>query len=74
MPLKTETNTLSMGRRAKAAAFDAGLGHVRDLQADFEHGQWWITNRRTGAQWSVCDASGPGTFDGFSFEQATEAK
>jgi len=56
MKLKTEQNTLSMGRRVRSAAFDRGLGHIGELQTDFEHGQWWVTNRRTGAQWSVCDA------------------
>lgn len=69
--LRTEQNTVSMSRRVRAAAFEAGLGHIGDLQTDFEHGQWWITNRRTGDQYSACDASGPGSFNGFCFEQVS---
>ena len=51
--------------------------------SDFEHGQWWITDLDTGAEWSVCDAEGNAStdhlsgkfkregdvFDGFCFEQ-----
>ena len=68
MKLKTETNTPAMARRVKAAA-----GQVLDgrLQADFEHGQWWITAIDTGAQWSVCDAEGKCAVDGFCFEQVS---
>jgi hypothetical protein len=69
--LKTETNTQSMERRILKAAGER-LGHRRDLSADFEHGQWWITNRRTGAQWSVVDAEGGPSVDGFDFEQVTQ--
>lgn len=68
--LNTETNTPTMERRILRAA-RAHLGHRR-LEADFEHGQWWITDCRTGAQWSVCDATGPGSTEGFDFEQVTE--
>lgn len=64
--LKTETNTTEMWRRVLSAA-RAHLG-LHNLHADFEHGQWWIT-ARSGAQWSVVDAEGPGTTDGFDFEQ-----
>lgn len=45
--------------------------------SDFEHGQWWITDLDTGAQWSVCDAEGTeanGVFDGFCFERVTEGE
>ncbi len=65
--LNTEKNTVSMGRKVRSAAYDAKLGHIGDLQTDFEHGQWWVTNRRTGAQWSACD-----TDRGFDFEQVTK--
>lgn len=44
---------------------------ARDLQTDFEHGQWWVTNRRTGAQWSVVDCLGPAG-DYFDFERVTQ--
>lgn len=72
--LKTETNTLSMSRRVRAAAFDAQLGRIGELQTDFEHGQWWVTNTRTGAQWSAIDTEGAGAVDGFGFEQVTEGE
>ena len=55
-----------------------GHGYIRDysvkrlVSADFEHGQWWITDLDTAEQWSVCDAEGKevnGVIDGFCFEQ-----
>ena len=36
-------------------------------QVDFEHGQWFVTNVETGAQWSVIDTSG-----GLDFEQVSD--
>lgn len=78
--LKTEQDTAAMYERVLAAAVASlGLSSQR-LQADFEHGQWWITDIPTGAQWSVCDATGPdsgrfrGTVDGFDFENVTEGE
>lgn len=35
--------------------------------AVFEHDQWWIQTA-DGRTFSVCDATGPGSVDGFSFE------
>ena len=72
--LKTEQNTASMERRVRSAARLAGIVNTRNASVVFEHGQWWIENIRTGAQWSVCDAEGPGSFNGFSFEQVTEGE
>lgn len=46
----------------------------RRVSADFEHGQWWITDLDTGAQWSVVDAEGKRAVDGFDFEQVTEGE
>jgi len=43
------------------------LGAKDDLQVDWEHGQWWVTNRYTGAQWSVVE-----TTRGLDFEQVTQ--
>lgn len=43
-------------------------------QSHFEHGQWWITHPPTGASWSVVDAEGPGTVDGYDFEQISEGE
>jgi hypothetical protein len=44
----------------------------QNLSADFEHGQWWITDLDSGAQWSVVDAEGGNSIDGFDFEQVTQ--
>jgi hypothetical protein len=63
--LRCETNTPRVEQAILSAARRALPG--RRLAADFEHGQWWITDRRTGGQWSVIDAA-PGPFD---FEQVT---
>lgn len=42
-----------------------------ELQADYEHGQWWVTHLPTGAQWSACDAETRDVVCGFIFEQVT---
>jgi hypothetical protein len=69
--LKCEQNTPEMADRVLAAAA-AGLDvPQRELEVAFEHGQWWVTRRDDGAQWSVDDAEGPGSTDGFGFEQVT---
>jgi LmbE family N-acetylglucosaminyl deacetylase len=70
MTLKTETDTPAMRRRVLRAAREL-LGRRKPFVADFEHGQWWISNLDTGAQWSAQDAEGPRTALGFSFEQVT---
>jgi hypothetical protein len=41
----------------------------KDVQVNFEHGQWWVTSLPTGAQWSVVETS-----NGIEFEQVTEGK
>ena len=65
--LKTETNTQAMERRVLRA-----FGR-KNARANFEHGQWWIT-QPNGAQYSVHDATGPGTKNGFCFECVTEGE
>ena len=72
MKLKTETNTPTM-RKQVMRAFRAhfNLGHSIGPACVFEHGQWWVTNTVTGEQWSVVDAEGPGTTNGFDFEQVS---
>ena len=69
MALKTEHNTKAMMRNILKAA-RISLSDSR-LQADFEHGQWWISSRSTGAQWSVVDAEGGPAVNGFDFEMVT---
>lgn len=73
MPLKTETNTLMM-RMQVSRAFAASRGIIgknkAGIGAVFEHGQWWI-RLRDGALFSVVDAEGPGSVDGFGFEQVS---
>ena len=77
--LKTERNTKTMEKRIKAAARKS-VPCIRDggLKFDtvFDHGQWWvITHSLDEFAWheeliySVQDAEGPGTVDGFSFEE-----
>lgn len=68
--LNCETNTAAMARRVSGAARKSLK--LRVLQTDFEHGQWWVTDLRSDAQWSVNDAEGAGTVNGFDFEQVTE--
>lgn len=67
--LKTENPKTSERRILRAAR--AILGR-RPLSAFYEHGQWWIEDRDTGAQWSVVDAEGGRSVDGFDFEQVTD--
>lgn len=55
-----------MGRRVLAAAYKAKLGRRPNLDSFFEHGHWWVQDRRTGAQWDAVD-----TNYGFDFEQVT---
>lgn len=67
--LMTETNTPAMEKRVRRAA-NYRLGRGR-YQADFEHGQWWITDLRSGAQWSVVDCQTQDGVDYLDFEQVT---
>jgi hypothetical protein len=45
-------------------------GHVPNLKAFFEHGQWWVTDMTSGAAWSVHDSEGP--LSGYDFEQVSD--
>ncbi len=68
--LKTEQNTPQMEKKVLTAArkhFEQRKG----ITANFEHGQWWITRDNGGEfeNYSVVDAEGPGTINGFDFEQ-----
>jgi predicted cupin superfamily sugar epimerase len=69
--LMTETNTPAMEKRVLRAAVYKGLGKSCDLQADFEHGQWWVTFKPSGAQWSVVDCQTAAGVDYLDFEQVS---
>ena len=65
--LLTEVNARSVENSIRDwARFELRIP-PKELRSFFEHGQWWIEDARTGAQWSVCDAV-PGPF---CFEQVT---
>lgn len=68
MQLMTEQNTEAMRRKVITAAKTHFGG--KNNNAVFEHGQWWIF-RPDGSQYSVIDAEGPGTTNGFDFEMVT---
>jgi hypothetical protein len=66
--LKTETYTQSMGKRVASAA--RVYFHTRTVYPFFEHGQWWI-ELKDGSQYSVNDAEGGGSVNGFCFDMVT---
>lgn len=70
MRLQCETNTSAVEARIRRHFAAWSRIPTRDFHLDFEHGQWWVTARRTGAQWSVCDAI-PGPF---CYEQVSEGE
>lgn len=70
--LLSTINEPAIERRVlKAARYRLGKG---TYQADFEHGQWWVTKRETGAQWSVVDCQTQAGVDYLDFEQVTEGE
>lgn len=71
--LQSGVNTLAMAERVRAA-FDAwdDVDGAHDPDVFFEHEQWWVQCWGCGATWSVVDAAGPGSVDGFGFEQIDE--
>lgn len=54
------------------AAENSDLIPDGNLQYDFEHGQWWVTYKPSGAQWSVVDCQTGGGEDYFDFEQVSD--
>jgi hypothetical protein len=71
--LKCEKNTPEMELRIKRA-FEKMLGEPNPhdtVDLVFEHGQWWVIHtpeENDSLQYSVVDAHGLHTFDGFDFE------
>jgi hypothetical protein len=72
MSLKTEQNTSKMQKRVLASFRLWGDDPRAETHAVFEHGHWWVIDTDNGGNWSVIDATGPGTVDGFDFECVTE--
>ena len=68
--LKCERNTKTMESMVLAAARKY-FGHRKGISAAFEHGQWYIfrDNGEETENYSVCDAEGYGTVNGFSFDR-----
>jgi len=60
-----------MEKKTLAAFRALHPGRSVKWSAWFEHGQLWICGTN-GAQYSVVDAEGPGSVDGFDFELVTE--
>lgn len=69
--LKTENPGTSRSRILRAARAILGTRRGR-LEADYEHGQWWVHDRLTGEAWSVIDAEGGRSVLGFDVEQVSE--
>jgi predicted cupin superfamily sugar epimerase len=70
--LMSERNTPATEKRVlRAARYRLGAGHY---QADFEHGQWWVTCLSTGAQWSVVDCQTQNGVDYLDFEQVSRGE
>lgn len=72
--LKTETGTAAMERRIRRA-FKSLHPDMIDPTFEWEHGQWWVIAQSDSddndeqVTYSVVDAEGPGSEDGFSFEE-----
>jgi hypothetical protein len=64
------TDTTAMEQRVVRAA-RTRFGQTRRLQADFEHGQWWVTLLGSGAQYSVVECQSADGIDYLDFEQVT---
>lgn len=72
MKLKTENR--KNGLSAISAFFTSRhvkRHHRRHFDYAFEYGQLWIVHNPSGAQWSVVDAEGPRTINGFDFEMVS---
>lgn len=68
--LKTEYNHPDMAARI-LDAFNASEHTEKHggCAVNYEHGQHWISCCPCGALWSVVDAEGRGSIDGFDFEE-----
>lgn len=73
MALKTEQNTPQIEKRIREAFANSSL-YTHTCDPFFEHGQWWVGCPACGAQWSVVDAEGGTSVDGFDFEEVTRGE
>ena len=68
--LKCERNTKAMASKVLTAA-RVHFRQRKNISATYEHGQWYIIRIDENGDchnYSVCDAEGIGTTNGFSFE------
>lgn len=70
--LKTETNTPEMAARIESAFGASNYAFHKGPDVTFEHGQHYVCCTTCGAQYSVVDAEGGPSVDGFDFEEITE--
>jgi len=71
--MNTEQNTSDMKANVLRAA-RLRFSNSPGIQLAYEHGQWWATVFPTYGEpdeqiYSVVDASGPGSINGFDFEE-----
>ena len=59
----TQNNSATEARIRKAAKQQLHLSD-QQIQTAFEHGHWWVIDKRTGASWDAVD-----TDNGFDFEE-----
>lgn len=70
--LLSTTNTPTVRAHVlRAAKHKLGRGKYH---ATFEHGQWWVTRLKDGAQWSVVDTLPVGGLPALDFEQVTRGE
>lgn len=70
--LLSTTNTPTVRAHVlRAAKHRLGRGKY---QADFEHGQWWATRLKDGAQWAVVDTLPIDGLPALDFEQVTQGE
>ena len=68
--LKSETNSPAMEVRILRAFQVSDHYEPEDYPSTtFEHGQWWIVLGWSGKVFSVVDATGGSSIDGFDFEE-----
>jgi hypothetical protein len=69
--LKSTVNNKATQKKVKTAA-NKFFGH-RKARPVFEHGHWWVTwydeNKDGQRSFDVVDAEGPGSVNGFGFEE-----